>query len=91
MGVQLKICRGKDCIRRTEDWEALWELESDNVSVSRSKCLDYCKGPVIQIRRGRRKYWFRKVRGEAIRRDLRTFLEEGSMSTALVRRLVRVS
>lgn len=90
MRLQLKICRGKDCTRRSEAWSSLWDLESETVSVGNIKCQDYCKGPVVQVRRGRRKFWFKKIRSEALRQDLHTFLQDGSMSAALVRHLVRV-
>ena len=53
------------------------------------KCQDICKGPVVMVRKGKNKFWFKRLVGPALLDDLRRFVEEGSMSSALVDVLVK--
>jgi len=58
-------------------------------SAEQIKCQDICKGPVVVVRKGKNKFWFKRVVGPDLLEDLRRFIEEGSMSAGLVDVLVK--
>jgi hypothetical protein len=80
----VRLCRGRDCAARRAEIEALKESLPACASIETVKCQDICAGPVAVIRRGKHKFWFKKLRGAELLTDLATFIEEGSISAALV-------
>jgi len=89
VSVHIRVCRGKDCLKKADAVEALKSAVASCGSVETVKCQDICKGPVALVRRGKSKFWFKKLVGESLLNDLVTFLEDGSMSADLVGALVR--
>ena len=85
----VRICRGRDCAKRPAMLERLKESLADYGPVGMVKCQDICKGPVVVVRQGKNRFWFKRVRSEDLVQDLCTFIEEGSMTTQLVGALVK--
>lgn len=79
----LKICAGSDCKKHRRRNRKIRELLEPHCKVGKMKCQDFCKGPVIQITHGKRRTWFKKLRGKKTREDLRTFVLTGEMSKRL--------
>tara|TARA_Y100001968_G_scaffold325713_1_gene367454 strand:- start:5044 stop:5199 length:156 start_codon:yes stop_codon:yes gene_type:complete len=48
-----------------------------------------CKGPVVIVRQGKNRFWFKRVRHASLIEDLRVFIEEGSMTRQLVGSLAK--
>jgi len=76
-------------LKKADAVEALKSAVASCASVETVKCQDICKGPVALVRRGKNKFWFKKLVGEPLLNDFVTFLEDGSMSADLVGALVR--
>ena len=89
MAALLKICRGSDCRKYAKKLRSLGKELGGEVEVKTVKCLDICKGPVVLVHRGGRKYTFKKVRGKKLRRALAEFLLEGEMDEVLKSHLAK--
>ena len=85
----VRICRGRDCAKREAVIERLKESLSHYGPVETVKCQDICKGPVVVVRQGKNRFWFKRVRNEELVQDLCTFIEEGSMTRELVGALAK--
>ena len=88
MKTSLRICEGSDCRKHKKSNKAIAKLLESHCKVSTMKCQDYCKGPVIRVRRDGERRWFKKVRGKKLRGDLLTYVREGTLSKRLKKRQV---
>ena len=87
--VHIRVCRGRDCVKRRGSFDALLTSLNGYHKPESIKCQDICKGPVVLVRKKKHKFWFKRLRSEELLTDLRTFIEEGAMSSALVRVLAK--
>jgi len=87
--VHIRVCRGRDCVKRRGSYNALLASLNGHHKVEPIKCQDICKGPVVLIRKKKHKFWFKRLRSDELLSDLKTFIEEGAMSPALVRVLAK--
>ncbi|MBJ93665.1 MAG: hypothetical protein CMP23_04235 [Rickettsiales bacterium] len=85
----VRICRGRDCAKRSAVIEQLKESLADFGPIGMVKCQDMCKGPVVIVRQGKNRFWFKRVRHASLIEDLRVFIEEGSMTRQLVGSLAK--
>ena len=87
--IHVRVCRGRDCRKRDVPHQALLDSLAEYQSAEQIKCQDICKGPVVLVRRGKHKFWFKRLIGEDLLADFRAFIEEGSMTADLVRVLAK--
>ena len=89
MATRVRICRGEDCAKRRGATKKLKELLAESASLDTIKCQDICEGPVVVVGRKKERFWFKKVRGNALRQDLLTFLHDGSITAQLACKLAK--
>ena len=74
---------GSDCRKHKKGNARIAELFEDDVRIDAMKCRDSCKGPVVEVRIGKKKTLFKKVRGKKLRTALFDYVVEGTLSPAL--------
>ncbi len=89
MKTSIRICVGSDCKKHRRRNRKIAALVEPHCPVGKMKCQDFCKGPVVRVHHGKRKTWFKKLRGEKLRRDLAEFVRDGTMSPRLQKCLAR--
>ena len=87
--IHIRVCRGRDCRKRTVPYQALVDSVAEYHSPEPIKCQDICKGPVVLVRRGKNKFWFKRLIGDDLLSDFRAFVEQGSMTADLVQVLAK--
>ena len=65
------ICQGKSCRKNKSKYQKLLTLFP---AARETKCMGICKGPVVMIKKGNIKYFFKKIKKKKDRRYLLDFL-----------------
>lgn len=84
---RVRLCRGKSCRKHQGPISKLENVIDDRCRLGTIKCQGFCKGPVAVVERTGERFWFTRLRGKELRRDLDAFVDGGRLSKRLKRRL----
>ena len=78
MARRIELCGGKDCRKHKKSFRALYESLHSMDGFVLGKCQGVCSGPVICLRRKKKKYIFRKIREKKLVSELCFLLQTNS-------------